>query len=270
MNILITGKGTTQAWQIRAVQLGKMLDAQIVPKASLQQIKQADLVITVKHTQPHIEHAKISVLDIIDAYPQPSKWKYDQFISWGKQYMQPYNYTMAATHKMQQDLKTDFWLRHHYRPGIVENQIKQNITTIGYEGRELYIGNYLPIIEQQCKLRGWQFIVNPTNVADCDVILAVRDESWRGYAADNWKSCVKMSNAIGSLTPLIAMNEQGYIETNLPFVAIDKPRDLIAAFDKVCDFNYRTNMVQQYVKAKPYYSLETVGKEYMQWLTSKF
>lgn len=272
MNILITGKGTTQAWQVRAVQLGEKLGAQVVAKATIQQIKQADLVITVKHTQPYIEHARISVLDIVDAYPQPNSaiWTADQSISWCKNYTKQYTYTIAATEKMKQDIGSDFWLRHHYRPGLNENQIRQNIQTIGYEGSARYLGEYLPIIEQQCRRRGWQFVVNPIDISTCDVLLAVRDKAWRGYATDNWKSCIKMANAIGSLTPFIAISECGYRETNLPFIAIDKPSDLISALDKINDFNLRSDIAQQYKQAKPYYSLETIGQEYKKWLISKF
>ena len=272
MNILITGTGHGGSWQIRASQLGKVLDAQVVPLANDIQISRADVVINVKHTVPNIKYATVSVLDIIDAYPQPTCMSCEKnaCIEWGRRYCAPYTYTIAATHKMQQDLKTDFWLRHHYRPGIIENQIKQNIKTIGYEGRSKYIGTYLPIIEQQCKIRGWQFVVNPINVADCDVILAIRDKPWKGYATDNWKSCVKMSNAIGSLTPLIALNEQGYQETNLPFVAIQKATELSGVFDKISDFKCRADMAMQYKNAKNYYSIETIGQEYRQWLNSKF
>lgn len=272
MKILVTGKGSSGSWKVRGEQLGGAIGAQVVARASEKQIKKADIVIVVKKPWPGTNKAKLTVYDMVDCYPQPASFSWDKqtLINWSKQHIAPYNKTVAATEKMQQDLQTDFWLRHHFRPNIEENQIRQQVQVVGYEGCERYLGKYLPIIAEQCKKRGWQFVINPACLAQCDVLLAVRDDDWRGYASDNWKSCVKMSNAIGSLTPLIALPESGYVETHAPFISIDNTSNISDAFDVVSDFETRFHIANQYLKLKPLYELNTVAQEYLQWLTSLY
>jgi len=270
MKILVTGKGEASgAWKVRGEELGRAIGAEVYPKASDAQVKAADIVITVKHTQPNITAAQgITVLDIVDAYPQPdaNQWSREQLIAWANDYSLPYNYTVAATEAMRVDTGADFALRHHYRPDIEENPIRARVQTVGYEGSERYLDGWMEDILRECKRRGWTFLVNPDRLADCDVVLAVRGNQWRGYATDNWKSCVKMSNSIGSITPMIALPERGYIETGAPFVSVEAPSGIDAAFAQIESLATRMRMASALRELKPLYSLEAVANEYLEWL----
>ena len=69
------------------------------------------------------------------------------------------------------------------------------------------------MIEAECSRRGWSFTVNPANLSDVDIVLALRDPAFSGYAQRSWKSNVKLANAHGSGTPFVGQPECGYVET---------------------------------------------------------
>jgi len=84
------------------------------------------------------------------------------------------------------------------------------IRAVGYEGGEQYLGRWRDVLEDECKIRGWHFVINPSSLAFLDIVVAVRAQD--GYAPKTWKSNVKLANAQGTGTPCILNRERGYLE----------------------------------------------------------
>jgi hypothetical protein len=101
-------------------------------------------------------------------------------------------------------------LPHHHRIGIGSTPIRGQVSRVGYEGAPAYLGHWRPILEAECAKRGWLFVVNPSSLADLDIVVAFRDGS--GYVGRNWKSAVKLANAHASGTPFVGQQESGYLE----------------------------------------------------------
>jgi hypothetical protein len=253
------------SWAIRGLQLGEAIGADIQLNAPAHKQKHYDAVIHVKRYGE--VHGANAVLDYVDAWPQPAgnKWPFGKLLEYAKFHTKPFKHVIGATEWMAKDLQCGFHLRHHFRPDIEQNQIMGNVKWVGYEGSARYLEGWLPEILRQCEVRGWSFLVNPSRLADCDIVLSVRGAEWRGYGTDHWKSGVKLANAVGSGTPLIALPECGYKESGLPVEYVNSPFDLSSAFDAMT-FERRHEIAQAYMRARPYYSLGAVASDLKAWL----
>jgi len=268
MRIVITGNGKAGSWKIRGEQLGHAIGADVMPNAMARNLEGYDVCICVKKPTSATVNFGNTVFDMVDCWPQPfHRGDHFQYV---REKMHGFKYTIAATERMQSDVSASWSLRHHYRPNIQENQIRKEVKTIGYEGAAHYITEWMPFIMRECKERGWRFECNPANLASCDVVLGLRGNEWRNYASDNWKSGVKFSNAIGSLTPFIALPESGYKEYGIRFESVNVFDDLKTAFDNIADHDYRLSLAEEYKNNKQHYSLEAVAADYLEWLKTKF
>lgn len=219
--ILVTGKGTAGAWKIRGVQLGSRL-GKVKHKATLKDCNQADQIIVVKRINaPFFEHVKASgkpwIWDLIDFYPQPecSTWSKEQAIEWVKNEVEQAkpNGIIWPNCRMKKDCKLDGEvIYHHARPKQALNPIRDKIQLVGYEGAERYLGKWRGIIKQECKRRGWKFLIN-VPLDQLDIVIAVRDDPHNGYVQRHWKSNVKLANAHATGTPFVGQAESGYLET---------------------------------------------------------
>jgi hypothetical protein len=262
VKVLVTGSGNSGSWQIRGEQLGSEIGAVVKSRRVISHldIQAADLVVVVKRVDSKVlrmirEAKKPWVFDAVDFYPQPecATWSKEVAIRWVKNRITEYrpNAIVWPNGQMMEDCNTGLTetvIYHHYRPGIAINPIRLEIKTIAYEGGEQYLGGWLQEITRECERRGWAFVVNPRNMADIDVVLAVRDV--RGYAQRSWKSNVKLANAHASGTPFIGSPECGYIET-----ATGKERwiislsDLTQMLDDLEDYNTRKAISETFIQA---------------------
>jgi hypothetical protein len=280
MHILMTGRGTSGSWQIRAQQIGKAIGARVVPQASDADCRWADVIVVVKRIPPDLlqrirRSGRPWVYDIVDAYPQPEcgTWDRERSIEWladTENNLSPHR-VIYPNAQMREDANSDGWpvFYHHYRPGIRRNQIRNRINRIGYEGSPTYIKGWMPAIEKQCQRFGAEFIVNPENLADVDVILALRDAQHFGYPQRMWKSNVKLANAQGSGTPVICNREAGYLETASGAEQwADDEAELTAAFDALEPTSTRLEAAKTLRAAAP--SIDSVAATYVEWLQSNF
>lgn len=222
MNLLFTGKGTSGSFKIRAEQLGAAMGAQVVPMASVEDCRRADVIVVVKRVPDSLlQNIRASgrpwVYDIVDAYPQPAcgTWGEIESKAWLKEHLARLKPDAAIypNDRMRVDAGHGTVLYHHHRPGIQLNPIRKEIKRIGYEGAPGYVDGWRKAIDAQCARIGAEFVINPLNLADVDVVLALRDKNHAGYPQRMWKSQVKLANAHGSGTPFIGMPEPGYQET---------------------------------------------------------
>jgi hypothetical protein len=273
VKILVTGRGTSGSWQVRGEQLGRAIGATVLPRAT--EFDAFDAVILVKRPTPEqraaIRRSQVPVVwDVVDAYPQPqgNDWPRAECLSWLRQEMaeiQPAA-VVAATRAMSADLEgfgvPVLTLPHHARPGLRFHE-PGPLRTVGYEGGIGYIRHWIPIIDAECKRRGLAFYVNPKQLADLDVVLAVRDAT--GYAPRNWKSNVKLANAQGSGTPVICCREAGYTETSTGGeLWADNATELRLALDMLADHGRRHEIGRVLYEGR--ITLEAVAEIYRGWL----
>lgn len=259
--IVITGKGSAGSFQIRGHQLGAAIGAKVganLPKQGLTvMVKKGNL--------------KQVIWDVVDAHPQPQSdtWGRDETRAWfdmSVKHIEPIA-IVAATRRMAHDAEKYgvpvLWLPHHARPGLEQNQIREKVRRVGYEGSLKHLGKWHPIIERMCKARGWEFVINPPSIASLDIVLAFREA--RGYPARFYKSNVKLANAQGSGTPIICNREAGYLETcGLGECWADTENELEQEFDRL-EFH-----VERLWRAADLYNrrieLHTVAEQYLKWL----
>jgi hypothetical protein len=277
VKLLFTGRGTSGSWRVRGIQLSAALGAEAIPNAVN---AEADVAVLVKRVEDRTIRALRArgvklVWDVVDAWPQPSGNECDEFHAkaWLASEMERIkpDAVIAATGRMREDLAKfgvpSLWLRHHHRPGIRRNPIRQRITVVGYEGSPSYIMKWREAIGHACENIGASFVVNPDTLADCDVVLALRDS--KGYAPRNWKSAVKAENAHASGTPLIASSEAGYLEiaTGCEYWA-DSPSQLRTSLEWLHDQSTRELVHDRFVDAA--YSVGHAAADLRRFLEHQF
>jgi hypothetical protein len=275
-HILVTGNGKSGSWKIRGEQLGEAVGTSVVPHAT--EVKRYDLAVLVKridvHTLSALTLAKVPfVWDIVDAWPQPhgNLWGHKACLNWLGTHLQTYRPAgvVAATQAMADDIAEVGFkgpvltLPHHARPGQVQNPIRRVVETVGYEGGAHYLGKWQGVVESECARRGWRFVLNPSQLADLDIVLALREAD--GYAVKNWKSNVKLANAQGSGTPFIGNREAGYRETcGLGEVFADTAHELREGFDFLGDATARHHAAREMLACAP--RIEALAPQYRDWL----
>lgn len=263
MKILVTGNGKSGSWRIRGDQLGAAIGATVKPNANVPDIKAHDLAVCVKRIADGVlaNPSRRWVWDIVDAWPQPhgNNWSRDQAISWLRDAIRrnrPYAMVFPTT-QMQEDSGFDgpsLVLPHHAWPKYQRQQPAEKVTAIGYEGAEHYLGRWRPILEAECKARGWEFIVNG-DLSRCQIGIALRDA--QGYAPYAWKSNVKLANFQALGIPAIVSPQLSYREFGHSFMEVERHDHLSGALT--------------YLEASPLTvpnppTLEVVARHYKEWL----
>lgn len=271
MAYLFTGKGTSGSWQIRGQQMAQGIGAAI-PHCT--DPKGFDAAVVVKRTPSPViqslrDYSIPWVWDIVDAYPQPAAngWTRAEAVHWIRYQvaqLRP-DGIIWPNRKMMEDAEIDIpqtVLYHHYRPDMRLNPIRKTIQTVGYEGGP-YLGRWADFLKSECQRRGWQFVVNPGELASLDVVVALRDPS--GYVPFSYKSNVKLANAHGSGTPFIGSPENGYIETQsgAEYWATTR-QDVLTAFDWLEDQSAREQIHDRFRDAS--YSLEQAQQDLTEFL----
>lgn len=257
------------------------MGARVVPLASLEDCRWADLIVVVKRIPADLlqrirQSGRPWIYDIVDAYPQPEcgAWDRDRSISWladVESALKP-DRVIWPNQQMQADANAIGWpvFYHHHRPGIQRNPIRPRIARIGYEGSSSYISGWMPAIEKQCERIGAEFVLNPVHLADVDVVLALRDKNHAGYPQRMWKSNVKLANAHGSGTPFIGLPEPGYQETasGCEYWATNCD-ELGTALDWLESQSAREQVSERFLAAA--ISIDKVAEQYRSWIeASKF
>lgn len=277
MKLIFTGRGTSGSWAIRGAQLAQQLCAEAIPNAVN---AEADVAVLVKRVDDRTVRALRArgaklVWDVVDAWTQPvgNDWNEREAFTWLRNEMERISpdAVVAPTARMAEELKQFpvpvLWLKHHHRPGIRRNPIRERIAIVGYEGSPSYIAKSQCAIRAECERIGARFVVNPETLADCDVVLAMRDA--KGYAPRNWKSGVKLANAHASGTPFIGCQEAGYTEiaTGCEYWAENQKR-LGIALEWLADQSTREQVSDRFVRAA--YSVQHAAADLKRFLRATF
>jgi hypothetical protein len=220
MRILVTGKGgKAGSWKVRGEQLGGAIGAEVVPMATLGQIRSADLIVVVKRTPAELLSAirasgRPWVYDVVDGWPQPAgnAWQRDVAQRWLTQRLADLEPDAVVFPTIQMLVDSDWRgrsmvLPHHAWPKYQARAVRPTVTRVGYEGDPRYLGRWERVLRAQCDARGWEFVVNG-DLGDCDIGVALRDAS--GYPAGAWKSNCKLANLQALGLPTVCSPEVSY------------------------------------------------------------
>lgn len=275
MRVLVTGRGTSGSWQIRGLQLGRAIGAHV--EAQALDVGGYDLAVLVKRTSPglvdRLHRAGVHVVwDVVDAWPQPhgNDWTRDQARQWLRESLRAICpvAVIAATEQMAADCAAEgaraVCIPHHARPAQRRMRLRDTVRVVGYEGGEQYIRHWRPIIDAECERRGWRFAPGLPQLADADIVLALRDQT--GYPARAWKSNVKLANAQAAAVPVICSPESGYRETDRGGVLYAQDRrSLSAALDALTTRGARDAASAALAGTEP--TLDQCAMRLRQWLT---
>lgn len=231
------------SFTIRGRQIAAAMSARAVFNPCAADLADADIIIGVKRVGPALlsmirRTGKPWVWDILDSWGQPTQCRMERFeaVNWLRSRAKEVNpagfiVTTTAMFKDLEPIKNTAVIAHHGWARPI-NPIREEMVVVGYEGNPRYIDGWRKIIERECAGRGLMFVVNPTDYAMIDVVLAVRGETWDGYPSRAWKSNVKVANAQITGTPVIAMPESGAVEFSTGGeLFIHHPEDLGKALD---------------------------------------
>lgn len=274
--ILFTGKGGPRgSYEIRARQLAVACHGIELPNASSKDMDDAENIVVVKRVSPDLLRrlkGRPWIFDCVDFYPQPNRWERDGAIDWVKHEIARLN--PAAMIWPNQRMKNDcsdgrpsLVLYHHGRPSSRKNVIRETLTTVGYEGRECYLADWVRVLVRECGRRGWNFEINPPSISALDIVVAFRGGEWDSYTTRHWKSNVKLANAHISMTPFIGQPDDAYVETasGFEYWATDSS-SLIASFNWLESFETRNRIAESFAKAA--YHVDRAAKDLKDFLAT--
>jgi hypothetical protein len=270
MKILILGGGAG-SWEIRGRQLGAALGARVLATPpTMRDWVWADVVVLVKRALPlyaaQAREAGIPVVwDALDFWRQPSENGLDDLgaqLAHGRfvgQY--PPVTTIGATARQAQDLG-GVYLPHHARPSLRARPVRKAIAVVAYEGQPAYLGAWAGILTRACAARGWQFVINPPNLADADLLVALRDGPWDGWMCRHWKSGVKLVNAIAAERPILTQPSAAWQEIAPPGSIVATAEDLARAFAAWESHDARLAAAETCALLAPIYQIDVLATRY--------
>lgn len=270
MNILIVGSGKG-SFTMRGQQLGAALGARVVGAPSDTDLRWADIVVLIKRAGlawADLAHrfGKPIVWDALDFWAQPKDNGLDEKAA--RALLQSHiakikpALVIGATEAMAQ-AAGGVYLPHHSWHGLSPTPAREVVSVVGYEGNALYLGRWRQSIEAECRRRGWSFVINPIDLRACDILVALRDGPWDGWMCREWKSGVKLVNAIAAGRPIVTQLSAAWREIGRGFIVDVQHSDLPGAFDamtgriarNICASGCEANSVN--------YTLETIAARYL-------
>jgi hypothetical protein len=282
VKIGFVGHESKGAWQIRAKQIAPFINARLDPKMSSLNY---DLIILIKlpdlATYQRIKKAQVPVIwDVVDCWSQNQKlnmstWDKESMLEWLKEkleYIKPFT-TIAATNVMSKDIESLGYkskiIYHHSRPKIIKNPLRSELEIVGIEGSEFQYGSWGRKVKTICKnlnliFKG-NFDTSKDHLHKFDVVVINRDDN--GYAVQNWKSNIKLSNAHASGTPGIFNREKGYEDVSSGYEQwADTEEEIVEAIEKLRSYDLRQTIHENFLKNT--ITLEQVAEEYKKFIAS--
>lgn len=269
MNILMLGAGKGSL-EVRGKQLGAKLGARVALAPSVLDLQWADVVVLIKRADPawaELAHAadKPVVWDALDFWQQPDHNALAEVDARALLRQQIAIYqpelVIGATQAMS-DAANGVYLPHHARPRLTPGPVRQHVTTVAYEGTKKFLGRWKGAVRAACQERGWRFVVNPADLREADIIVALRDGLWDGWMCREWKSGVKVVNAIAAGRPLITQPCAAVRELVPSCSIVHSPSEIGAAFDLWADRTIRAGVVKESSARWATWSLPAVADRY--------
>lgn len=269
MNLLIVGGGKG-SWDIRGVQLGAALGARVTSNPSDADWRWADLAVLVKrYGSQHAAAAKAVgcpiVWDALDCWPQPADNGRPESAARAALIaqivaMKPAQ-VVGAT-QAQAEAAGGTYLPHHSRPGLEPEDARADCRVVAYEGNPSYLGAWAGRLRAACASRGWTFALNTSDLRHADVIVALREGPWDGWACRQWKSGVKLVNAIAAGRPVLTQDTAAAREIGAPGSIVETAADLDVALDAWTPYAARAAAADECRALAPVYTLAAVAAQY--------
>lgn len=236
MNVLMVGNGQG-SWIMRGQQLGAAMGARVTTNPSDADWRWADLCVLVKmhgaKFAPAAHRYGVPIVwDALDFWRQPADNQSDE--KRAKALLQAQitaikpALVVCATQAMA-DACGGVYLPHHCWAGLESTPARVDVQTVAYEGNALYLGRWRHELEESCKARGWNFVINPPDLRQADIIVALRDGPWDGWICREWKSGVKVVNAIAAGRPVVSQMTAAFAELKPVGFRVDTIADLDVA-----------------------------------------
>ena len=273
MNVLLIGSGKG-VWEIRGQQLGAAMGARVCEVPSAADLAWADVVVLVKRApvafaQQARKGGKPVVWDPVDAWSQPAQNTLDAAAArtWLQAEIAKRGavLTLGATQAMADAAgPTGVYLSHHHLVGLTAAPVRDEVQTVVYDGRPDYLGRWAGILTRLCADRGWRFLVNPPDLRVGDIFVSLRDGIWDGYMPREWKSGVKVLNAMAVGRPIIAQAMASVREIGPPghSVVDGTEASLADALDLWSDRERRSAVAVQCAAMAPRYTVTAIAQRY--------
>ena len=269
------------SWEIRGKQIAAMRSNwTAINKPDENIIEESDIICVIK--KPNFKIIEIArkknkpvVYDIVDSWQQPDDdgvcLNKKQAISlfskkWDEINADGYIFPTKNMENILGNL-TQFntTIYHHYWPQIKINPIRKVVKKVGYEGVG-FLGEWEQIFDQICKKKGIEFIINPKEFKDMDIVVLARGSVYGSYLARNFKSNVKLANAMGSGTPaLIHYTEMSAHDTDKgdSLFFTDDPKSLERQLDRLIrSYDLRKLIHKNFIKESINFSIETISDQF--------
>lgn len=268
MNVLIvgTGKGT---WQMRGLQLGAAIGARVTSHPTALDVEWADLIVLVKRALrewgPQLQGKAPIVWDALDFWSQPAqngfaepsaRLLFEQYTARVKP-----DLIIGATESMARFMG-GVYVPHHSWQGLEPTPAREHVQVVAYEGNPTYLGRWAQWLQEACEKRGWSFLINPPDLRQADVLVAFRDGPWDGWICREWKSGVKLVNAMAAGRPIITHFSAAFGEVPVYGSSIETHKELDTAFDRWTLFTERHDAVIDSRASE--YTLAAVAEQYRQ------
>lgn len=269
LKILIVGNGKG-SYQMRAIQLGAAIGACVTTSPADAEIKAADVVVLVKkHGAPFAstvrKFGKPIVWDALDFWSQPRENGADEALAFAilKNHINAIKptLTIGATRAMAEACGGAY-LPHHSWKGLTPTSARGKVQTVAYEGSPIYLGRWAEWLQAECRARGWAFVLNPPDLRVADLIVSLRDGQWDGWICQQWKSGVKLVNAIAAGRPVISQHSAAMRELQPNGSVVETRSQLSSALDAWVDVDARAAVVEHCCAIAPHYTLEAVASQY--------
>lgn len=257
---------------MRGLQLGAALGARVTSAPTDTDWHWAERVVLVKHAwQRWAARARALripiVWDALDFWKQPDENSLTSTTAVDRLHrlidaMQP-TLMIGATEAMAA-VAGGICLPHHGRIGLEPTPAREQIRVIGYDGNPIYLAQWAPALASICAARGWTFAINPPNLADVDVLVALRGGMWDGWMCREWKSGVKLVNAICAGRPILTQDTAAWREIHPAGTVIQTVSELPAAIEEWTPFDRRQTVVTHsrlHTRA-PYFTVEAMAARY--------
>lgn len=271
MKLLILGSGKG-SWEIRGQQLGAALGARVTSAPNPEDYDWADVVILIKRALLHFglaasQAGKPMVWDALDFWAQPAQNRIDEasaarLLCAHVPSVRP-TLIVAATRAMARACQ-GVYLPHHSWKGLVPTPPRDEVKVVAYQGNQVYMGAWLAHCQQACRARGWTFVVNPPSLADVDLFVAFRDGIWDGWICTEWKSGVKLVNAIAAGRPIIGQSTAAMSELPGPSTVVHTVQQLESAFDEWTPFAARQSAFERCQQLAPEFTVAAIAARYHQ------
>lgn len=274
MNILMIGSGKG-VWEIRGKQLGAVLGARVVEAPSRDDFAWASVVVLIKRASvAYAQQAQARgvpvVWDPVDAWSQPAQntLSETEATAWLQREIAARRpmLTMGATQAMAAAAGGGgVYLPHHHLVGLQAAPVRERIELVVYDGRPEYLGRWARALDEACRARGWRFAINPPDLSQADLFVAFRDGPWDGYMPREWKSGVKVLNAIAAGRPILSQDMASMREIR-PFghTRVEFMADLDEALDAWRDPDTRQAVADWCRDEVSRYTVQAVARQYQQ------